>query len=152
MAQPTQSALVAKRAGKVKLGFFASAAYLADHAIPRSAADVLRGHALVGRDRDTTAFLAGLAAAGLSLKRKDFALRTDNDVAYLAAMRAGLGIGICQVPLAAGPPRLERVLPKLSFNLPVWVVTHENLRASRRVSIVFEHFVESLARYVRSAL
>ena len=113
MAQPTQSALVAKRAGTVKHGLFASAAYLADHAVPRVAADLLRGQALVGRDRNTTTFLEALAAAGLSLKRKDFALRTDSDVAYLAAMRAGLGTGICQVPLAAGPPRLERVLPKL---------------------------------------
>jgi len=35
--------------------------------------------------------------------------------------------------------------------LPVWVVTHEDLRASRRVSIVFEHLVVSLTKYVRSA-
>jgi DNA-binding transcriptional LysR family regulator len=149
MVQPTQSALVAKRAGTVGLGFFASEAYLADHASPRSPADLARGHSLVGKDRDTS-FFAAVAAAGLSLKRKDFALRTDSDVAYLAAMRAGLGIGICQVPLAAGPPRLKRVLPKLSFELPVWVVTHENLRSSRRVSVVFEHLVGALAAYARS--
>jgi DNA-binding transcriptional LysR family regulator len=149
MAQPTQSALVAKRVGIVKLGVFASGAYLKDHAVPRSPADLLRGHALIGRDRDPSFFTA-LAAAGLPLKRKDFALRTDSDVAHLAAVRAGVGIGICQVPLAAGPPRLQRVLPKLSFDLPVWVVTHENLRASRRVSLVFEHLVGCLAKYVRS--
>jgi DNA-binding transcriptional LysR family regulator len=149
MAQPTQSALVAKRVGAVKLGLFASDAYLADHAVPRSPAELL-GHALVGRDRDT-AFLPVLAAAGLSLKRRDFAFRTDNDVAALAATRAGIGIGLCQVPLAAGPPRLRRVLPKLSFELPVCVVTHENLRAARRVSLVFEHLVASLSAYVRYA-
>lgn len=151
MAQPAQSVLVAKHVGTVKLGLFASPAYLADHAVPRSAADLLRGHALIGRDRDATMFLAALAAAGLSLRRKDFALRTDSDVTQIAAIRAGLGIGICQVPLAAGPPRLDRVLPKLSLNLPVWVVTHENLRSLRRVSLVFEHLVASLGKYVRSA-
>ena len=150
MIQPTQSALVAKRVAAVKIGLFACEAYFTDHAVPRTPADLLRGQALIGRDRDTS-FFAALAAAGLHLKRKDFALRTDSDPAALAAVRAGLGIGVCQVPLAVGPPRLQRVLPKLSFELPVWVVTHENLRASRRVSIVFEHLVESLARYVRSA-
>jgi DNA-binding transcriptional LysR family regulator len=149
MAQPTQGALVAKRVGAVKLGFFATEAYLADRGVPRSGGDLLRGHALLGRDRDTS-FFPALAAAGLSLKRKDFALRTDNDAAYLASLRAGIGIGVCQVPLAAGPPRLQRVLPKVSFELPVWVVTHENLRASRRVSLVFEHLVDSLGAYVRS--
>ena len=149
MAQPTQGALVAKRVGTVKLGVFAAESYLADHAVPRSVADLV-GHALVGKDRDTT-FLAALAAAGLSLKRKDFALRTDNDAAYIAALRAGVGIGILQVPLAVGPPRLRRLLPKVSFDLPIWVVTHEDLRASRRVSIVFDHLVASLTKYIRSA-
>jgi DNA-binding transcriptional LysR family regulator len=149
MAQPTQSALVAKRIGALKLGLFASEAYLADHPVPRAPGDLLRGHALIGKDRDAS-FLAALAAAGLPLKRKDLALRTDSDVACLAAMRAGLGIGICQVPLAARPPRLRRLIPKLAFDMPVWVVTHEDLRASRRVSLVFEHLVASLAVYARS--
>ena len=149
MAQPTQGALVAKRVGVVKLGVFAAESYLADHAAPRSLADLADGHALIGKDRDTS-FFAALRAVGLPLKRKDFALRTDSDAAYVAALRAGVGIGICQVPLAAGPPRLRRLLPKTAFELPMWVVTHEDLRASRRVSLVFEHLVGSLAKYVLS--
>jgi DNA-binding transcriptional LysR family regulator len=150
MAQPTQSALVAKRVGTVKLGIFASEDYLADHPVPRSAADLLRGQALIGKDRDAS-FFAALAAAGFSLERKDFALRTDSDAAYLAAMRAGVGIGICQVPLAAGPPRLRRLLPKLALALPMWIVTHEDLRASRRVSLVFEALTASLSAYASSS-
>jgi DNA-binding transcriptional LysR family regulator len=150
MAQPTQSALVAKRVGSVKLGAFASEAYLSNHTAPRSPADLLRGHAIVGKDRDT-AFLAALAAAGLPLKRRDFAFRTDSDAAYIAAVRAGLGVGMCQLPLGAGPPPLRRLLPKLAFELPVWVVTHEDLRSSRRVALVFDHLVASLTKYVRSA-
>jgi DNA-binding transcriptional LysR family regulator len=148
MAQPTQSALVAKRVGNVKLGAFASEAYLADHALPRTPAELMRGHAIIGKDRDNTV-LAALAAAGLPLKRKDFALRTDSDAAYIAAIRAGVGVGMCQVPLAAGPPPLRRILPKLALELPVWVVTHEDLRSSRRVSLVFEHLVAALTKYVR---
>ncbi len=149
MAQPTQSALIAKRVGNVKLGAFASEAYLASRALPRVPADLLRGHAIIGKDRDTT-FLAALAAAGLPLKRKDFVLRTDSDAAYIAAMRAGVGVGMCQVPLAAGPPPLRRLLPKLTLELPIWVVTHEDLRSSRRVSLVFEHLVAALTKYVRA--
>jgi hypothetical protein len=149
MVQPTQAALVAKRVGIVKLGVFASDGYLAHHAVPRTPAELLRGHALIGKDRDRS-FYAALAAAGLPLERKHFALRTDSDAAYLAAMRAGVGIGVCQVPIAAGPPKLRRLFPKLSFDLPMWVVTHEDLRASRRVSIVFEHLVSALGKYVRA--
>ena len=149
MARPTQAALVAKRAGSVKIGLYASKTYVAARGLPRTVADLTRGHALIGRDRDRT-FVAALAAAGLPLKRKDFALRTDSDVAQLAAVRAGAGIGVCQVPLAAGPPPLVRVLPKIAFELPIWVVTHEDLRAARRVAIVFEHLVQALTRYARS--
>jgi DNA-binding transcriptional LysR family regulator len=148
MAQPTQSALVAKRVGTIEVGFFASEAYLVDHPAPRSAADLARGHALIGRDRDAS-FIAGLAAAGIRLTRRDFALRTDSDTAQLAAIRAGFGIGVCQVALAGRPPRLRRVLPKLGFGLPTWVVTHEDLRSSRRVSLVFDHLVASLTAYAR---
>jgi DNA-binding transcriptional LysR family regulator len=150
MAQPTQSALVAKRVGTVKLGAFASEAYLADHEVPRTLADLLRGHALLGKDRDTS-FFSALAAAGLNLKRRDFAFRTDNDAAYIAAMRAGVGIGICQLPLALAPVRMQRLLPKLAFELPIWVVTHEDLRSSRRVALVFERLVSSLSAYLSSA-
>ncbi|MCU1281828.1 MAG: hypothetical protein JWM53_5374 [bacterium] len=150
MAPPTQSALIAKRIGSVKLGVFASERYLADHPAPRSAADLLRGHSLIGPDRNT-AFAAALAAAGIRARRKDFALRTDSDVAQLSAIRAGLGIGVCQVALAARSPRLRRVLPKVGFDLPTWVVTHEDLRGSRRVSLVFEHLVASLTTYARLA-
>ncbi len=150
MAQPTQAALVAKRVGTVKLGAFASESYLADHAVPRVPADLLRGHAIIGRDRDQS-FYGALAEIGLPLKRKDFVLRTDNDAAYLAAIRAGVGIGLCQLQLAAGTPPLRRLLPKVAFELPVWVVTHEDLRASRRVSVVFQHLVAELTKYVRSA-
>lgn len=45
---------------------------------------------------------------------------------------------------------MQRVLPKVGFDLPVWVVTHEDLRSSRRVSIVFEHLVAALGAYARS--
>jgi DNA-binding transcriptional LysR family regulator len=139
-----------KRSGAYTTGGSAAETYLADHPVPRSVTDLLKGHALIGKDRDTSYFTK-LAASGLALKKKDFALRTDNDAAYLAALRAGVGIGICQVPLAAGPPTLRRLLPKASFELPVWVVTHEDLRASRRVAIVFDHLVASLAKYIHSA-
>jgi DNA-binding transcriptional LysR family regulator len=147
MAQPTQDALVAKRVGTVKLGVFASEAYFKDHEEPKIPSDLLHGHSLIGRDRDSS-FYESLAQLGLKLKRKDFTLRTDSDAAQLAAMRAGLGIGICQVPLAARSPKLRQVLPKIAFGLPVWVVTHEDLRASRRVSLVFDHLVKSLTTYV----
>jgi DNA-binding transcriptional LysR family regulator len=146
MIAPTQSALVARRIGRIELGLYASDGYLEACAPPRRLTE-LKNHALIGSDRDRGIHDA-LEAAGLSISPRDFALRTDSDLAQLAAVRAGVGIGVCQVPLARRSPHLRRVLPKLAFHLDAWVVTHEDLRTVRRVRTVFDHLVRELGRYI----
>lgn len=147
MVRPAQAALVARRVGEIPIGIFASEAYLASREPPRSVEE-LSDHALIGPDRDR-ATLEALAAAGFPGRRGGYALRTDHDLAQLAAIRAGVGIGACQVPLAArGRPPLRRLLPEIEVPLEVWVVTHEDLREVRRVRAVLDHLVEELARYL----
>jgi DNA-binding transcriptional LysR family regulator len=143
MFAPTQSALVAKRVGTVQVGLFASESYAASQPLPTKLSQ-LREHTLVGADREP-GMIDALAAAGLETTARDYALRTDSDLAQLAAVRAGLGIGACQLPLAKG---LRRVLPSLAFPLEVWVVTHEDLRSVRRVRVVFDHLVLAFATYL----
>jgi DNA-binding transcriptional LysR family regulator len=149
MTEPTQAGLVRKRAGRIELGLFATDAYLALHPAPKTLQQLGDGHVLVGPDR-ARGTLEALAAAGLPATTRNFALRTDSDVAALAAVRTGFGIGICQVPLSRSPVPLVRVLPKLAFSLDVWVVMHEDLRAVRRVRAVFDHLVETVGRYAAS--
>jgi DNA-binding transcriptional LysR family regulator len=146
MAEPTQTGLVRRCAGRVELGLFATEAYLAVHAAPKSPAGLVPDHALIGADR-SRALIEAVAAAGLSTTPRDYAFRSDSDVAQLAAVRAGLGIGVCQVPLSLRPVPLVRVLPDLGFHLDAWVVMHEDLSAVSRIRIVFEHLVAQLGAY-----
>ncbi|MBB2191290.1 LysR family transcriptional regulator [Gluconacetobacter azotocaptans] len=148
MARPVQAALHARRIGAVPLGLFAAPAYVGRHGLPARLADLPR-FALIGPDR-AAGDLAMVNQAGLDLSRDDFALRTDNHVAQLAAIRAGGGIGICQHPLARRAPGLVPVLPDL-FSLPLemWVVMHEDLKRMRRVRTVFDHLARSLADYLQ---
>lgn len=145
MIAPTQAGLVRKRAGVIELGFFATKAYLATRPAPKSFEQLTKAHALIGPDR-ARAPLEALAAAGLPIASRDLSFRTDSDLAQLAAVRAGLGIGICQVPLAGS---LVRVLPALRFDLEAWVVTHEDLRGVRRVRLVVDHLAHELAAYAQ---
>jgi DNA-binding transcriptional LysR family regulator len=145
MMKPTQSGLAAKRIGVVEVGFYASPSYLARAGTPRTL-EGLKEHALVGSDRER-ALLEGLERAGLSLTPRDFHFRSDSDLAQLAAIRAGLGIGPCQVALAEAPP-LVRVLSKYDFKLEMWLVAHEDLRAQRRVRAVLDVLSETLTAYV----
>jgi len=148
MTRPTQSGLVARRVGTIAIGLFASEAYLASRGVPLSVQD-LASHMLIGRDRDDTLDRALLEIApGAWL---GFGFRSDSDLAQLAAVRAGIGIGVCQIALAAGPGRLQRVLPEIEFNLDAWLVMHEDLRATARVRLVFDHLAEALAGYAAAA-
>ena len=63
-----------------------------------------------------------------------FALRCDSDLGQLALIRAGAGIGVCQVALASRDPSFVRVLAdKFSLKLTTWVAMHEGCAAARDV-------------------
>ena len=84
------------------------------------------------------------------LKREDFGFRCDNDLAQLAALRAGAGVGGCQENIARRMPELVAVLPNaFQHALEVWLVMHENLKATRRVRLLFDHLAAGLTEYVR---
>ena len=150
MFTPTQGALIARKVGTIELGLHAHADYLARHGTPASLKALAR-HALIGYDRET-AYIRRMGGKLQGLGRSHFSLRADSDLAQLAAIRAGCGLGICQVPLAARDARLVRVLGRqLSLQLDTWVVMHENLRGSPRCAAVFDALVAGLAAYIGPA-
>lgn len=146
MVRPVQEALVARRVGMIELGLHGHTRLLEAWGRPASLAEAKR-LPLVGYETETAAVRAFKALHGIDLSPDDFAFRADSDLAQLAAIRAGLGIGICQVGLAARDPQLERVVPDLAFALETFVVTHEDLRDVRRVRLVFDALVEGLTAY-----
>ena len=145
--RPTQTGLLAKKIGTVTLGLHAHRRYLEAHGIPRTPED-LSDHGLIGYDQETPA-VRTLQASGMHFTRAMFALRTDSHLAQLAAIRAGYGIGICQVPLGRRDADLVQLLPKhFAFGLEVWLVMHENLRGNPRMRAVFDHLDGQLPLYV----
>jgi DNA-binding transcriptional LysR family regulator len=150
MARPTQHALVARKLGDVRIGLFAHRTYLAHHGTPRSFAE-LAGHALIGFDADTVA-LRAYRQVGLPMTRSLFALRADSEHAQLAALRAGFGIGGCQIGVARRNPDLVAVLPReFGADLEMWLVMHEDLRGSRRVRLLYDHLASGLQAYASAA-
>jgi len=147
MLRPAQEALVARRIGAIDLGLYAHRAYLQRRGTPATLAE-LRTHAMIGYDHES-AFIRGIKHHLGGLTRSMFALRADSDLAQLAAIRAGFGIGICQAGIARRDPALVRVLPDaLSIKLDTWVAMHENLRDSPRCAVVFSALADGLASYI----
>lgn len=150
MTQPQQEMLVARRIGEIDIGLHARDDYLAGHGTPKTLADLAQ-HALIGYDT-VTPFVREATRKAPYWKREAFALRTDSDVAHLAMIRAGCGIGMCQVGVARRDARLRRVLPRLcSFKLQTWITMHEDLRSNRRCKAVFDALANGLDAYIASA-
>ena len=150
MFRPAQKALVARRVGGIEVGLHAHRRYLASHGVPRSI-DELAQHALIGFDREN-AFIRSMQHKIRWFSRERFAFRADSDLAQLAAVRAGLGIGACQVGLATRDATLVRVLPdRFSIVMDTWVAMHEDLRRSTRCTAVFSAVAAGLKAYVDSA-
>lgn len=148
MARPTQPDVVARRLGVVPLGWFAHESWLAAHGAPQDLAELIAAGALIGYDRIPTLRHA-LAARGLAEDAAAFGLRTDSDLAQLAGLRAGLGVGVAQLPLAAGWAGIRRVLPEFTESLEIWLVTHPSLRGAGRVAVTLEALAAGLLAYLR---
>lgn len=147
MTPPEQGQLIARHIGTVELGLHAHPAYLDRCGRPARLAD-LAGHTLIGFDKTTPFLRAGAGRLG-GLTRDSFALRCDSDLAQLALIRAGAGIGGCQVALARREPVLEQVLPgQFAWPLDTWVAMHEDLRQNAACRAVFDALVAGLTRYL----
>ncbi|MEO7065506.1 MAG: LysR family transcriptional regulator [Rhodanobacter sp.] len=138
--QPVQTALIARKVPPIALGLYASQAYLRRRGLPLCLND-LAAHDLIGPDKS----LSDIAVAEQVWPGFDpahFVLRTDSHPAVAAAVRAGVGIGVLQVPVAKSDSTLERVIPGLNAGaLNTWIVTHEDLRNLPRVRAVFDALV-----------
>ncbi|RTL44386.1 MAG: LysR family transcriptional regulator [Burkholderiales bacterium] len=150
MTPPEQGQLIARRVGSIELGLFARPDYLDRHGRPATLAD-LGGHTLVGFDTVTSFIRAGAKRLG-GITRDAFSVRTDSDLAQLALVRAGTGIGVCQVPVAQRTPVLERVLADdFSWPLETWIAMHEDLRQNAACRTVFEALVAGLSAHIGPA-
>ena len=148
MMEPTQASLVARRVGSVPLGLYAEARWIDANGLPADAAALLATRALIGQDRRTE-YLAALAACGVGASRHHLGFASDSALAQLAALRAGLGIGVMQVPMACRAPSLVRVLPEIEFALEMWLVTHPDLRHAARIRVVMEALASELQGYLQ---
>lgn len=146
MMRPRQEQLVARRIGHIELGLHAHAEYLSQHGMPRDLNE-LASHSIIGYDQPN-AFIRSISKSIKGIDRQLFSLSSDSDLAQLALIRAGAGIGFCQVPLAKRDAALQRVLStSFSLGLETWVTMHEDLRNSPRCRTTFDALVEGLQHY-----
>lgn len=143
--RPDQPDLIARHLADATAGFYASKNYLEVHGRPKDAAD-LSNHVFVG-PRETAQMFDILETHGVSLSPDQFKLSADSGVVIWEMMRAGLGMTIMPQGIWPHFTDVEPVLPDLArIKFPVWLVTHRELKTSRRIRIVFDALADVLSK------
>lgn len=140
--RPGQDALVVRRLGTVRVGLYATQALLDRHGCPQTL-DALADWPLVTPDRSAKDWLK-LAEHGYPTDRVQGTVRTDNHLAQLAAIRAGLGIGACHREVARRSGLVPVLEAAFGFDLEVWLAMPESLRGIRRVVTVFGYLADAM--------
>ena len=141
--RPTQPELVAQKICETNARLYASPAYIKRIGPIEGPADLSRGD-FINFDQGE-ALMTGLNALGLSLSPSNFPIVTSSHLVQWELAKQGAGICIMTEEIGDIEPRVARVLPSLPpIPVPMWLVSHRELRTSRRVRVVFDFLAKGL--------
>ncbi len=141
--KPEQPDLIARLVREATAHFYASENWVKAHGHPRTGEDATH-LSFIGTDRSGE-YLAYLRQHGLPVTEANFSCYADNSVAHWSLVREGLGIGAMIDEIALTTSGIVRVLDELPpIRFPIWLVSHRELRTSRRIRLVFEELALGL--------
>jgi DNA-binding transcriptional LysR family regulator len=144
--RPVESTVVARKVGDLQVGLYAAPELLAEQGTPDTVAQ-LHGYSLIGPDRNLLE-IEFLGERGFDCSAPSTVIRTDDHLAQLAALRAGLGIGVCSAQVAQRHG-LVRVLPaQVDFKVDVWIAMHQDMRKVPRIAVVFDGLGAALTDFL----
>ncbi len=146
MFPPDQQDLISRHLFDLPIGFYAHKDYLRKHGIPKTM-DEFSAHRFIGFDISPL-FIEGAKRMGMKFKREDFQIRTDSIMVQNQCAMAGLGLVVMQDQLAGKVPNLKKI--SLDFDLPqlpLYIVAQQELRASRKLRVVYDGLAEGLAGF-----
>ena len=143
--QPQHQDLIAQKVKDSKFFLYATPEYLLTHGPFANEADLSKA-SFIG-SVDNSRILAALSSLGLKLTDDNFPYKTENHATYWSLTRSGAGIGAMLEYIGEQDPAVQRVLPSLpGLTLETWIVSHKELKTSRRIRFVFDFLVDALNR------
>ncbi len=144
--RPEEPELIARWVGDVRASFFASRDWIHRHGNPDTA-DQIRAEDLLAFDDPR--FAAHLQTLGFDVRQSDFRLVTTSSATIWEMIRKGLGIGNLFRCVATRDPEVVQVLRSVpDIVVPVWLVTHRELRTSLAHRLVFDHLATAFASII----
>jgi DNA-binding transcriptional LysR family regulator len=134
--RPTEPRLVGSKIGTVGFNLFASQDYVDEIGLFQEEADVPRHRFLQYDTHDIQGWSLGLMQKVRDANR--LSLRTSSISVYVAAVRAGLGIGLLPSFHQDRYPDLVKMPAKLTDRGEIWIVSHEETNRFRRTQLLLE--------------
>ena len=139
------SSLVGRRLAKLPSALYAAQSYLADHPATLDPP----AHVWVGWE-DGMAHIPAARWMREHVPHARVACRVSTGTALRAAVQAGVGVAHVLCFLADEEPGLERLCPpEPVLETGLWLLTHEDLRATGRVRVFLDFMAEAVGRHRR---
>lgn len=140
---PTHPDLYAKKLRTTKGKLYGAISYLDQLGRPATIKDLSDKATFIG---DTSGrVLQMLTAMGAPIAPEQFSITANSGVAMWELVKRGAGLAVMFKDLADVTPEVEVVLPnEISADVPVWLVTHLELKTNARIRAIFDVLSEKL--------
>lgn len=145
--RPLQPELIAKKLFDARGHLYAATTYLEHLGNPKSIADLENANFI---DVEKSGRLLGfLNSQGFNLSSDNFPVITKSHIVQWELVKQGVAISGTLEQIGDREPLVERVeMPGLApMTAKVWIVTHKELRVSRRIRTVFDFLVSEFASW-----
>lgn len=143
--RPSEEELIGRLVGEMTAHLYASQDWITRHGHPTTPAELAETD-IVGFE-PVDRYAEQLRAIGIPITAERFPIVSENAVVLWEMVRRGLGVSMMLREIAERMPGLVRLLPEMpGVRVPVWLVTHRELRTSARVRLVFDTLAEELGR------
>jgi len=145
--RPTQPDLITRKLGSVRGHLYAAKSYLQQLGNPRSMAELNKA-SYIDTEKPGR-LLALLNAQGFNLSQQNFPVISNSHIVQWELVKLGAAITATVEDIGDNEPLVERlVVPGLSpIEMDLWIVTHNELRTSRRIRRVFDFLVSEFAEH-----
>lgn len=141
--RPVEEDLIARKLRNDYAFMYATPAYLSSIGSPRTLSGFEDASFISFANTDT--IIEWLNGAGMSLTADNFPIVTESYLVHWELVKLGLGIGIMPQGIGDKETKVIRACPALeAFEFPIWLVSHRELKTSRRVRIVYDMLAEML--------
>lgn len=146
--RPEEDGLIGRLIGESSARFYAAHDWMARNPHVRGVGD-LKPDDLLGFE-EAEQFTAYLRDLGVKATVEGLRIRSKNSVVVWELARQGLGVTLMMDEIGARCDGMAVLFPNFRpIRFPVWLVTHRELRTSRRIRLVWDILAEELPRTSR---